>query len=356
MNTPNACSSCGYELGIGRFCTNCGQPVPGRHPEAAPVAGAPTTPPPVAGRPALPPPPGQVPPAARYPLFADPAPTQQASGNTVPPPPYVAPVTQVAPSSHPGPAGPPIGAPYPPQQRQRPRRPWLPWVVAVVVLALVATAGALLLARSGDDDGDWVSDDSSQGTDDATDGGPTQTPSSEPAQPDSTGSGAPMAPPDPSDVVDLSSTARAEVPAVAPPSRDRQNRPVRFVPANMVDGRPRTAWRMPGDGSGMTITFDLGSDVVLTEVGLINGYAKVDGADNWYRSNRRIRQVQWEFDDGTRLTQDLTDQRALQILDIDAVETSKVKLHLVAVTAPAKGEAGRDFTAISEVRLSGAPG
>ena len=37
-------------------------------------------------------------------------------------------------------------------------------------------------------------------------------------------------------------------------SRDRANRPVRFLPENMWDGRPRTSWRMPGDGTGEAVT------------------------------------------------------------------------------------------------------
>jgi hypothetical protein len=146
------------------------------------------------------------------------------------------------------------------------------------------------------------------------------------------------------------------VPAVAGPSRDRENNPVDFEARNLLDGRPRTSWRMPGDGTGETLTFDLGDPVVLTSVGLINGYAKVDGPDNWYRGNRRIRAVQWEFDDGTRITQDLEDRRTMQMVEIDPVETTAVRLHLVAVTPPGEGANARDFTAISEVRLLGADG
>lgn len=230
---------------------------------------------------------------------------------------------------------------------------WLPWAVGLVLLSLVAVVGVVLLLDGDDDDrtvgerprnGSGSSESSEPRQDDAT------------GQPDSAGTAGPVAPPDPDDVDDLTSAVRAEVPATAPPSRDRQNQPVRFVAANMWDGRPRTAWRMPGDATGETIVLDLGSEVVLTEVGLINGYAKVDGADDWYRANRRIRVVQWEFDDGTRVTQELSDQQTMQMADIDPVTTTTVRLHLLAVTAPAKGTTGRDFTAISELRLLGARG
>ena len=305
MTTPTYCTSCGHELGIGRFCTNCGPPVPGRHPEAEPTSAAPVVPPPT----------GQLPPAARYPLFAD--------GSS--------PATQVTPSGPPPPPPPPYGAP-----RRRRRAAWLPWVIAVVVVALVAGVGALLLTAGGDSSDDTAQQQQTR----ASDGGSPGPTTSGPA-------------PTPGEVVDLTGGASAQVPATAPPSRDRQNHQVSFAAANMLDGRPRTAWRMPGDGSGQTLTFDLGRDVVLTEVGLINGYAKIDGADDWYRGNRRIQSVEWELDDGTRITQDLSDQPTMQVLKIGPVATRTVKLHLTTVSAPGKGPNGRDFTAISDVLLRG---
>ncbi|MDQ6524158.1 hypothetical protein RB608_11130 [Nocardioides sp. LHD-245] len=348
MTTPTHCTSCGHELGVGRFCTNCGQPVPGRHPEAVPPASAPVMPPPT----------GQLPPAARYPLYAD-ATTGQPPhpGPLGPPGPPPAPVTRAVPEpGAPAPYAPPPGAP---PARERGDRRWLPWAVGVVVLALVAGIGAfLLVASGGDDDRDRAGDDDTgSATDQRTDGPRSVRPSgsSEEPRPDSTGTAGPVEAPDPDDVADLTAAARAEVPATAPASRDRQNRPVTYDAANMLDGRPRTAWRMPGDGTGASLVFDLGQEVVLTEVGLVNGYAKIDGADNWYLGNRRIRVVQWEFDDGTRITQELTDRRPLQPLEVDAVASTRVVLHLLEVTPPGQGPAGRDFTAISDVRFRGAP-
>ncbi|WP_418059441.1 NADase-type glycan-binding domain-containing protein [Pimelobacter simplex] len=336
MTTPTYCTSCGHELGIGRFCTNCGQPVPGRHPEAAPASGAPVTA-------VVPPPTGQLPPAARYPLFADGAPPP------APPAPPAAPPTAAVPVPPPSYAPPVTPAPAPGRSRS-----WVPWVIAVVVVALVAGIGAFLVVSAG-------GDDSPSTQDRANDGGappatkPTEPTTGAPVEPDSTGTGSPVEPPAPGDVVDLTAGASAQVPATAPGSRDRDNHPVTFEARNMLDGQPRTSWRMAGDGTGATLTFDLGREVVLTEVGIINGYAKVDGADNWYRGNRRIRAVQWELDDGTRITQDLTDRRTVQLIPVGPVTTTRVVLHLVTVTPPGKGPNGRDFTAISEVRFRGAP-
>jgi hypothetical protein len=305
MTTPTNCATCGHELGIGRFCTNCGQPVPGRHPEAAPTSAAPVVPPPT----------GQLPPAARYPLFADGTPPTQVTPGFPPPPP------------------PPPFAPPPPERR---RTGWLPWVVALVVVALIAGIGAALLVAGGGSSDDTARQQQTP----VTDGGSPGPTDGEPA-------------PAPGDVVDLTGGTTAQVPATAPPSRDRENHPVTFDAENMLDGRPRTAWRMPGDGTGLTVTFDLGRTVELSEVGLINGYAKVDGGDDWYHGNRRIESVQWELDDGTVVTQDLGDQQTIQTLKIGPVETRTVKLHLTTVSAPGKGPNGRDFTAISDVLLRG---
>ncbi|HWI43887.1 MAG TPA: zinc ribbon domain-containing protein [Nocardioides sp.] len=316
MTTPTYCTSCGHELGIGRFCTNCGKPVPGRHPEA-PLAA-----------PVVPPPASATPPAARYPLYAEDPP--EGPGRSIAPD---AP-TAVAP------ALPPPPAPSYDASGRRRMPGWLPWVLGVVLLVLVALVVGAVVTTSGGK---------------AEEPHTVGTPGSESAQPDTKGTEAPVERPGSDAIVDLSRDATAEVPAVAPPSRDRSGEPVTFAAANMLDGRVRTSWRMAGDGTGATITFDLGHEVVLTEVAIINGYAKIDGPDNWYRGNRRLRSVQWEFDDGSRITQDLQDRRSLQTLGVGPLRTSTVRLHLVQVSPPGTGRSGRDFTAVSEVRLRGAP-
>ncbi|HWJ11546.1 MAG TPA: zinc ribbon domain-containing protein [Nocardioides sp.] len=351
MTTPTYCTSCGHELGVGRFCTNCGRPVPGRHPEAVPAPDVPPAPvtarPPAPPTAVVPPPVGALPPAPRYPLFAE-------TGSADPQATVARPAAGAGTTSLP-PVGPPTGAPHGlPAGAGRTTPRWIPWLVALVLLALIGGVGGYLLA-SGDDTGDRAGDRAGdQQTLDPSD--PSGEGATEPDQPDSSGTGGPVADPDPADVVDLSAELTAEVPAVAPPSRDRADQPVLFDPENMWDGKPRTSWRMPGDGTGTTLVFDLGRDVVITEVGMINGYAKVDGPDNWYRGNRRIRAVQWEFDDGTRITQELGERQRIQTIDVGPVATRTVRVHLLEVTPPGQGPDGRDFTAISEIRFLGAPG
>jgi hypothetical protein len=116
---------------------------------------------------------------------------------------------------------------------------------------------------------------------------------------------------------------------------------------------------MPGDGSGEVIEFRLRERTRLTRVGRVNGYAKVvaDGQDrvDWYPQNRRITAVEWAFDDGTTVSQDLALESGMQVLRIDAETTRTVRLRIVSVTEPAAGPLGRDYTPISDVALVGAP-
>ncbi|MFD0804673.1 discoidin domain-containing protein [Nocardioides caeni] len=298
-----------------------------------PSPAPPVTPPPAARPPATPPPASAAPPAARYPLFADAEPTVIRPVDRPPPPLHQQPV----------PGGASGGG-------DRGGRTWLAWVAALVAVALIAGLGAVLLLGGGDDTADDPSSVDAPGRGDAQDDDNDDT-----DDPDGADDAGPAAAPDPDDVLDVTSNVRASVPAVGAPSADLAGQPVTFVAANMWDGDPATAWRMPGSGAGETVVLELGQDTVITEVGLINGYAKTDQGTNWYRGNRRIQEVVWEFDDGTRVTQDLRDQRELQTIAIDPIRTGTVRLHLARVSKPGGGPARRDNTAISEVRLLGAP-
>lgn len=310
------CTNCGQRLGVGRYCTNCGARVP-----VAPtdVPARPDDYPTNMRLGPLPAIPTPEPSTARYPLYADsPAESPVDSLRTPSPEPQEHPTSyDVA----------PVGR----------RRPVLPWMIGFVALALVALiGGGLLLLDSSDDEPASSADRAgrTEGGDDEGDGGE-----------DAEGPGA--APDDvlaPDDV---------EVPAVAPASVDEDGRAVTYKAANMLDADPRTCWRMPGDGSGAVVSFTFDEPVTITEVGLINGYAKVDPPHDWYDGNRRISTVTWVFDDGTEVTQELADDDTLQSVPVEAVETTTVELRIIEVTAPGTGPDARDFTAVSDVQLSG---
>ncbi len=151
--------------------------------------------------------------------------------------------------------------------------------------------------------------------------------------------------------------ATATVPATAPPNQDTSGNSVNYEARNMLDGVPETCWRMPGDGSGDVITLQLAEPTTVTSVGLINGYAKTarDGGTtlDWYTGNRRIAAVEWTFDDGTMVSQELQETRSVQSIEVDPVKTSSIELRLVEVTPPGTGPAARNYTAISDIVLIG---
>jgi len=153
--------------------------------------------------------------------------------------------------------------------------------------------------------------------------------------------------------------AAARAPVTAPPNEDLAGRTVSYAAANLLDGRDETAWRMAGDGSGQVLTLTFDEPMTLTTVGLLNGYAKTGSSGgrtvDWYAGNRRVRQVEWYFDDGSRVVQTLRDVRQVQRTDIRPRTTSTVRLRLTRVSGPGRGPDRRDYTALSEVALDGVP-
>jgi hypothetical protein len=357
------CTQCGHVLGLGRFCTNCGHPVAARHadplsdplsnpielatqPEqdepawrtdtaerpprpAAPPPAAPPARPTVApaAPPRLPPAVGDAPPPPRFPLFAD---EVGAAAAPVPAPaaPAVAAPTQV-----------PADDAEDDWDEDDWDDDWDEWdgrrsravrVVGVGFALAVLLVGGWLVGRAlgGDDEPDRDSP-SAAGTDPAA-----------------------------REPVDHTADATAEAPRTAPATQDVDGNPTSYDASNMLDGVPETAWRVAGDGTGLKLVFTFPERTRISEVGLVNGYAKTatDGAGrtfDWYAGHRRITQVTWNFGVGDVVRQDLEDGRDPQTVEVGPVETRKVVLKIVATTDPGDGPAGRNFTAISDVVLTG---
>ncbi len=346
-----ACASCGHHLGVGRFCTNCGHRVD--HSQPMDIVEPPVEP---SVEPAVAPTPSPLalePPAqARYPLFAD--------GAVQPSPSPSPPITTAAPAD-PAPEWSSRGRSGPARSRraEAAHAGWLPWAAGAAGLILFALIGALLLvtgddeANPGADDrsGDTTSDPASDPAGDtASDPAPPPSTSDEPARPDPTESL-----PAGTDPLNLVRYAMVEVPATAAPNVDVSGNEVRYDAANMLDEAVETCWRMPGSGADEEIVFTFEAPVELTEVGLINGYAKTSGDFDWYKGNRRVLAVEWVFDDGTVVEQTLEETRKLQSLPIRSVTTTAVTLRLTGVSDPGLGRSARDYTAISDVSLVGVP-
>jgi hypothetical protein len=342
-----SCASCGHQLGVGRFCTNCGAPVDFSTPDGTPVGSTVTAPPPdddwrtdtaerrlsqAAADPRTPPSAVAPPPPPRYPLFADEVQEYAPYGPLITTTPEATPEATPEPAVAAEEADEPEYEPYDYDYDYERRSPVVWILVAALVLVLV-TAGWWFLVR--DHGSDPVADDGGSGQ------------SAEAETSDTEG-------------VDVAGRASADAPSTAPPNEDVNGDQVSYDASNMLDGVPDTAWRTPGDATGMALPFTLRDPTELHQVGLVNGYAKTSTDSkgrsfDWYLGNRRIETVLWVFDDGTKVRQHLKEYRALQMIDVDDVVTSKVVLKLVHVSEPGGGNAARNFTAISEVSLVGDP-
>lgn len=198
--------------------------------------------------------------------------------------------------------------------------------------ALVAVGALTLAACNGDDDGE------------SPEPRPTVTVvATASPSPSSTDPAATPAPLDiPAEAVSASATSD--------PSEDAQGNPVDYSVAYLVDGSEDTTWRADGDGVGLEIVFDLGAEAVLTEVGLIPGYAKYEGEIDRFHQNRRILTVEWDFADGTSVTQEFADEPTMQMVPVDTT-THWVRLRITETSE----HGGRDYTAISELEIVGLP-
>ena len=131
------------------------------------------------------------------------------------------------------------------------------WVVGALVLLAALVTGAWFLGQALGDDG--TADD------------PSAAGSADPAE----------------EPVDHTADATAEAPRTAPSTEDVDGNPTSYDASNMLDGVPETAWRAAGDGSGLKLVFTFPEKVRISEVGLINGYAKTATDDagktfDWY--------------------------------------------------------------------------
>lgn len=349
----DTCVRCGADLGIGRFCLNCGHRI-GDPAPAAPAPTAPVT-------------------AAPEHVVATPAsvPDDDTSGPATLPV-QAADPTAVAPVGPAVAAGPvPPGTeqvPGPPTSAQEstwdpreellpyeevdeleaddpvPGRAWLYWVLAAVLL--VGLVVVLLEVFGTDDDGTTATDPATSESSAPADGGQGEATEGEGDGESEGATGAGKR-------VDLARGATFEVPGTAPPTTDLDGTLVAYEASQMHDGDPRTTWRVAGDASGQAVTITLAERAVVDRVGLVNGYAKQVAGVDWYPNNRRVLAVVWGFDDGTTVEQTFAERPAMQLLKVLPVETSTVTITITSVTPPGSGNLGRDYTAISEVSISG---
>ena len=296
-----------------------GPPPPSSFP---PAAGPP---PPSSGPPSTPSPPG--------PPLVVPGPI-----GPPPPPPFAA---------HPPPGGPPpLGAPDRPGAKR-----------GKLVLGLVAALAVLVLAGigfavvGGDDGGQTASTTTAQalaptGPEATVDRlSTTRRETTTLLGPVTT---APAVPGVPARVVSATATA------TAPNNVDRCGNPTSYEPLKAADGDVATAWRAPGDATGVILGFTLSAPAVVTKVGLVPGFAKVDPCDGTdrFRQNRRVSKVQWRVGSNV-FEQELQDAPGMQTLAIPAVTLPTGMVGLLIEGTRLPGD--RDFTAISEILIEVRP-
>jgi LysM repeat protein len=186
---------------------------------------------------------------------------------------------------------------------------------------------------------------------------PTSPPPSRTTAPPAT-TAAPPRPAGPAPTTTFAPPANAVVPretsasCQAPNSTEADGTPIVFSPGNVLDHNPATAWRCPAPATGQTLSFSFDGPTHLTSVGLIGGYVKVDpltGVDR-FPQNHRVRQVRWTFSDGTTVTQDLSDSRSMQSINVD-VTTTNATLEILATYPPGDVEDAKQMVPIAEVQF-----
>ena len=320
---------------MGRFCLNCGHPI-GEPAPAAPVTTAPAPAAPLAQTVEAPEPPPAAPPEPMEPIAV---PVQAADPTPVPPVPPAPrhewdPREELLPYEEAYELDP---------EPALPSKAWIYWVLGAVLL--VGLVLVLLQVFETDDDELATATTTSESAAPEPDAG-SEAP--EEAAPET-----PQAPKGVGKRVNLAAGATFAVPVTAPPTTDLDGNLVAYEASQMGDGLPSTAWRMAGDATGQTVTVTLARPGVVQRVGLVNGYAKQVAGVDWYPNNRRILAVTWGFEDGSTIEQTFAERPGMQQLKVPPVQSRTVTITITSVTPPGSGNLGRDYTAISEVAITG---
>jgi Tfp pilus assembly protein PilX len=221
--------------------------------------------------------------------------------------------------------------PAPPHPSSRGRNPAIIMIVILLCLTIGAVAGMALLLQS-----DWRISAPGSGESSAQQAASSDAPHS--------------------GQVAILTPTEVTVGCQAPQSTDGAGAPVSYAPEQMSDGKMNTAWRCNGNGVGQVVTFGFPAETTIAQVGLVNGYAKVDPASGTqrYGEYRRITKVTWTFANGTSFQQLLHDGvETVQKLSIPAQSGGPVTLTIEASTEAGSTARGRDAVLISEVVFGG---
>ena len=125
-----------------------------------------------------------------------------------------------------------------------------------------------------------------------------------------------------------------------------------YIPLNMVDDDPTTAWRSDGTrfpgGVGETIDLFLAEPVWVDAVVIANGFQRDAEA---YTASARVKRALVTFDGGVRFVINLLDEgRQLQIVELDEpMLTTSVRVEIMETFPGTNGE----DVAVSDIELRG---
>jgi hypothetical protein len=145
----------------------------------------------------------------------------------------------------------------------------------------------------------------------------------------------------------------------APASRDGAGKRVSYGPSSAFDKNLTTAWRCNGSGRNRHLLFSFAAGTKVVQLGLVNGYAKVDPrtTEKRYGEYRRITAVTWTFPNGAAFEQQLRDgDESAQTIRIPTQLTRQLTLTIDKTTQPGQRTKTRDAVLISEVAIAGPQG
>jgi serine/threonine protein kinase len=140
----------------------------------------------------------------------------------------------------------------------------------------------------------------------------------------------------------------------APAGFDSAQNRISYEPERATDGNPETAWRVEGNGRNHYLQLDFAQPILVEELLILPGYAKIDpydGTDRFWQ-NRRVRRARLEFSDGSQLEVQFADVRDMQLIAFGPIETSSIRI-VILETTELRVESDRDFTPISEIVVRG---
>jgi hypothetical protein len=138
-----------------------------------------------------------------------------------------------------------------------------------------------------------------------------------------------------------------------------------YEPANVVDGKPETAWQVSGTGVKQWIELKYDEPVKVKRVGIIPGYAKKDkceGIDRFYQ-RYVVRKARIEFSDGSDVEANFEHKPEMKFVNVPDTETTSLRVIILDSYPPGNRPGGSSFdyendvtigqAAISEIKVEG---